>query len=81
MKEYKNKIFTTPSDDSLYLSLINLLNQIKLVQGATALNSTLRRHKDISIYLISKQIDKIKFIEDKYFNPDGSLKNDDNFNI
>lgn len=61
------KILTSKSDDFLYSKLLDLLEQIKLVQGGTALSSTLRRHSDIKIYLIEKQIEKIRHIEEKYF--------------
>lgn len=67
------KIITSDDDNFLYERLLNLLNEVKLVQGGTALSSTLRRHNKIKFYLISKQIDKIQFIEKKYFNDDGSL--------
>lgn len=61
------KILTSKSDDFLYSKLLELLQQIKLVQGGTALSSTLRRHTDIKLYMIQKQIDKIQHIEEKYF--------------
>ena len=68
------KITTSSSDDFLYKELSDLLSQIKLAQGGTALDSTLHRHNMLRIYLISKQIDKIKEFETKYFNSDGTLK-------
>lgn len=67
------KILTSSDDDFLYQKLLDLLKQIKLTQGGTALASTLRRHSEIKIYLIQKQIEKIEYIEKKYFNDDGSL--------
>lgn len=65
------KILTSPDDDFLYKKLLELLYQIKLTQGATALNSTLRRHNMIKIYLLEKQINQIKTIEERYFDKDG----------
>lgn len=65
------KILTSPDDDFLYERLLELLNQMKLVQGGTALASSLRRHNKIKIYLIEKQISKIQYIEEKYFTSDG----------
>lgn len=65
------KILTSPDDDFLYEKLLILLNQIKLTQGATALNSTLRRHQKIKLYMLEKQIQQIKYIEEKYFDKDG----------
>lgn len=65
------KILTSNDDDFLYEKLLTLLNQIKLVQGGTALASSLRRHNKIKSYLIEKQIAKIKHIEEKYFTDDG----------
>ena len=67
------KILTSPDDDFLYQKLLVLLQQVKLVQGGTALASTLRRHNKLKVYLIEKQIDRIKSIEERYFNSDGSL--------
>lgn len=67
------KILTSNDDDFLYSQLLRLLEQIKLCQGGTALDSTLRRHNKLKIYLISKQIDRIRSIEERYFNPDGTL--------
>ena len=61
------KILTSKDDDFLYSKLLDLLKEIKLVQGGTALSSSLRRHNQIKLYLIEKQIYKIKEIEDKYF--------------
>lgn len=49
--------------DKIYLDSLLLLQQIKLVQGNTALNSTLRRHKILRDYLIEKQRDFISSIE------------------
>lgn len=65
------KILTSPDDDFLYEKLLALLNQIKLTQGATALNSTLRRHSKIKLYMLEKQIRQIQHIEEKYFDKDG----------
>lgn len=65
------KIIVSSDDDFLYEKLLTLLNQIKLVQGGTALSSTLRRHSKIKMYLIEKQIDRIRCIEERYFDSDG----------
>lgn len=65
------KILTSPDDDFLYERLLDLLEQIKLVQGGTALASSLRRHNKIKLYMIEKQIQKIKHIEETYFCKDG----------
>lgn len=68
------KIKVTSDDDYLYEYLLTLLQQIKLVQGGTALSATLRRHNKLKTYLIEKQIEKIKHIEERYFNKDGTLR-------
>lgn len=68
------KIKVTEQDNYLYEYLLSLLEQIKLVQGGTALSATLRRHTKLKIYLIQKQIEKIKYVEERYFNQDGSLR-------
>ena len=65
------KILTSPDDDFLYERLLELLQQMKLVQGGTALASSLRRHNKIKLYMIEKQIQKIKHIEETYFCKDG----------
>lgn len=65
------KILTSSEDDFLYEQLLRLLYQIKLVQSGTALSSTLRRHSKIKIYMIEKQIEKIKHIEETYFDDNG----------
>lgn len=65
------KILTSTDDDFLYEKILQLLEQIKLVQGGTALASTIRRHDKIKIYLIEKQIACIEHIEKKYFTDDG----------
>ena len=67
------KIETSWDDDFLYEKLTRLLEQIKIVQGGTELAYTLRNHQNIKLYLISKQIEKIKHIEKTYFKDDGSL--------
>lgn len=64
-------ILTSDEDDFLYEKLLELLNQIKLVQGGSSLPATLRRHRQIKLYLIEKQIKKIEHIEKKYFTDDG----------
>ena len=60
-------ILTSPNDDFLYERLIELLQQIKLVNGGTELAYTLRRHKNIRDYCKEKQIKQLKHIEDTYF--------------
>ena len=72
-KKYE-QIDTSHYDDFLYIQLINLFNQLKTIQGATELNYTLRNHWRLRDYCIKQQIDKIKYIEETYFNDDGSLK-------
>lgn len=67
------KISTSKDDDFLYEYLLELLQQIKLVQGGTSLSATLRRHNKLKIYMIEKQIERIKAIEDRYFLRNGSL--------
>lgn len=71
-----NKLETCSRDNFLYEELGRLLQEIKLAQGGTSLDATLRRHNKIRIYLISKQIDKIRDIEETYFNEDGTLNNE-----
>lgn len=64
-------ILTSPDDDFLYERLLELLQQMKLVQGGTALASSLRRHNKIKLYMMEKQMEKIKYIEETYFCKDG----------
>lgn len=71
-----NVIETNSYDDFFYLDLIKLFNQIKITQGGTALDSTLRRHPLLLNYCISKQIAIIRSFEDNYFNSDGTLNYD-----
>lgn len=66
------KILTSNDDNFLYDRIIVLLEQIKLVQGGSALPPTLRRHKAIRNYLMDKQKAKINYIEETYF-PSGEL--------
>lgn len=61
------KVLTSSDDDFLYNRLLELLDQIKLVQGGSAIPPTLRRHKPIRDYLMEKQKQKIKYIEENYF--------------
>lgn len=62
------KNFVTNSDDDfLYDWLIDFLRQYKLVNGGTALASTLRRHSNIKRYLLEKQIAKLSYVEETYF--------------
>ena len=67
------KILTSKDDDFIYDRLLDLLQQVKLVQGGTALSSTLRRHFTIKNYMIQKQQEKLKYVEDTYFTSDGNL--------
>lgn len=76
LKLNNDKIETCSRDNFLYEELGRLLQEIKLAQGGTALDATLKRHNMIRIYLISKQIDKIRDIEQTYFNEDGTLNID-----
>lgn len=60
---------TTISNNSenpyiLYDKAISLLNEIRLVQGVTALNSTLRRHPRFRNFLIDKQVIKLDNLEE-----------------
>lgn len=66
------KIITSPEDDFLYDRIIELLSQVKLVQGGSAIPATLRRHKVIKDYLMEKQSMLITHIENTYFE-DGDL--------
>ena len=43
------------TESLVYDSVISLLEEVRLVQGNTALNSTLRRHPKIRDFLIEKQ--------------------------
>ena len=61
------KIITSNEDDFLYDYLLELLQQVKLVQGGSAIPPTLRRHKPIRDYLLEKQKVKINHIEETYF--------------
>lgn len=70
------KILTSKDDNFLYDRFMILLQQIKLVQGGTALASTLRRHIKIKNYLIDKQSSILNHLEETYFHPDGSLDRD-----
>lgn len=65
------KIITSNDDDFLYERLLELLQQMKLVQGGTSLAASLRRHNKIKMYMMEKQIQKIKHIEETYFCKDG----------
>ena len=67
------KIITSDEDNFLYDYLLKLLDQVKLVQGGTALSSTLRRHSKIKNYMIEKQRLKLNNIEEKYFMKNGEL--------
>lgn len=60
-------------DDFLYSQLQRLFNEIKITQGGSSLDATLRRHQKLRNYAIAKQISYIKSIEERYFNEDGSV--------
>lgn len=49
--------------NQVYDKSIELLNQIKITQGATALNSTLRRHITLKKFLLTKQVERLSLIE------------------
>lgn len=67
------KISISSKDDFLYERIIVLLQQVKLVRGGTELAYTLRNHKKIRDYCKEKQSHELKYIEDHYFNVDGTL--------
>ena len=67
------KIETSKDDDVLYILIIQLLEQVKIVQGGTNLAYTLRNHPNIRDYLLSKQIQKMNDFDSTYFHPDGLL--------
>lgn len=50
--------------DMLYYRLIELLTEVKLVQGNMALNSTINRHKDIKEFMLQYQVDTLQDIEE-----------------
>lgn len=54
----------TSLKQELYNKAIELLQQIKLTQGNTALNSTLRRHSSLKKFLLEEQVNRLKFLED-----------------
>lgn len=47
----------------IYDKAIALLQQIKLTQGNTALNSTLRRHSKLKKFLLEVQVSRLDSIE------------------
>lgn len=54
----------SPYTIELYDKTISLLKEIKLTQGATALNSTLRRHVALKKFLLTMQVEKLSLIEE-----------------
>lgn len=48
----------------LYMKAIELLQQVKLTQGNTALNSTLRRHTTLRKFLLKVQVDRLNWLEE-----------------
>ena len=67
------KILIWKDDDYLYKDIIDFLYEIKIAQGGNALESTLFRHPKLKKFLKEKQREQIKYLEDKYFNSDGSV--------
>lgn len=53
--------------DILEYQILQLLQDIKLVQGGSAVGATLRRHPQVKKYLIEKQVDRLKAIEQDNF--------------
>ena len=60
-------------DDFLYLRFINILQNVRLVQGGSALDATLHRHPRILNYCKAKQLSQIRDLESEYFCDDGRL--------
>lgn len=50
--------------DMLYFRLIELLTEVKLVQGNMALNSTINRHKEVKEFMLQYQVDTLQDIEE-----------------
>lgn len=48
----------------LYMKAIEFLQQVKLTQGNTALNSTLRRHATLRKFLLKVQADRLNWLEE-----------------
>lgn len=71
-----SEIETNSEDNFLYSKLIKLFSEIKIIQGGTALASTLRRHSRLKNYCIAKQIAKLTHIEQTYFYEDGRLNDE-----
>ena len=53
------------ADMALYSSIIQLLNQVKLTYGGEGLNSTLKRHKKLMLFLQKYQKTTIIDLESK----------------
>lgn len=69
-------VLTSSNDDFLYTRLMDLLYQIKLTQGGTGLDYTLKRHPRILNYCKAKQLSRLSHIEDTYFFENGALDTD-----
>jgi hypothetical protein len=53
------------ADTALYNSIISLLEQVKIVHGGQGLNSTLSRHKKLTLFLTNYQKRLIVDLESK----------------
>ena len=53
------------ADMALYSNLIDLLKEVKLVHGPEGLNSTLKRHKKVALFLQKYQKTTIIDLESK----------------
>lgn len=74
MKNLKYSDIETGNDDTfLYNWLIDVLKEIKLVQGGTDLAYTLRRHPKLKNYCVAKQKSRLDFLENTFFTDIGSL--------
>lgn len=62
------------NDDILYERIIRCLKEVKLVRGGTELAYTLRNHPKIRNYCKDKQKAELDYIDNHFFNEDGSLK-------
>lgn len=64
---------TSPSDDFVYQKFIHILQNIRLVQGGSALDATLHRHPRVLNYCKAKQLAQLNEVESSYFYDDGTL--------
>lgn len=51
--------------DNIYFYLVDLLKDIKLTQGPTAVTSTLRRHSNVKKFLLQYQVHRLADLEAK----------------